>query len=112
MNLNKYWQDFCDKHNLDKSTPYDAWAFGRTDEEADSLANLVKRGIKTATTSAYELYEEDEKFPETGEYSIILNSKEKPVYIIQEKSVQIIPYNLISTEHAYYEGEGDRSYEY
>ena len=26
--------------------------------------------------------------------------------------MEIIPYDLISKEHAYHEGEGDRSYEY
>ena len=34
--------------------PYEAWAFG---EAADELADLVLRGIKTATCSAYDLYE-------------------------------------------------------
>ena len=32
---------------------YEAWAFG---EAPDKLADLVVRGIKTATCSAYDLY--------------------------------------------------------
>lgn len=108
--LKQYWADFCKKHNLDEKTPVEAWAFGATDQEADQLADLVNRQIKTATTSAYELYGKDEPLPQAGEYSIILNSRKQPVCVIQNKHVEIIPYNLISAEHAYHEGEGDRSY--
>ena len=40
---------------------YGFWAFG---EAPDKLASLVKDGIKTATCSAYDLYEaEDENLP-------------------------------------------------
>lgn len=112
ISIEKYWQNFCDKHNLNENIPYDAWAFGMTDEQADELANLVNQNIKTATTSAYELYDKDETLPQVGEFSIILNSVGQPVGVIQEKCVEIIPYNLISAEHAYHEGEGDRSYNY
>lgn len=112
ISIEKYWQNFCDKHNLNENIPYDAWAFGMTEEQADELANLVNQNIKTATTSAYELYDKNEPLPQVGEFSIILNSVGKPVCVIQEKCVEIIPYNLISAEHAYHEGEGDRSYNY
>ena len=54
ISIEKYWQNFCDKHNLNENIPYDAWAFGMTDEQADELANLVNQNIKTATTSAYD----------------------------------------------------------
>lgn len=109
--IEQYWQNFCKQHKINAETSYDAWAFGATDEEADRLADLVNRKIKTATTSAYELYG-DESFPKVGEYSIILNSSAKPVCVIQTKVVEIVPYEQISAEHAYHEGEGDRSYEY
>lgn len=110
--LKQFWQDFCQSHNLECDTPVEAWAFGATAEDADELAELVNRGIKTATTSAYELYDKNEKIPQVGEWSIVLNSKEEPVCVIQDKVVEIIPYDLISKEHAYHEGKGDRSYEY
>ena len=102
--LKQFWQDFCQSHNLECDTPVEAWAFGATAEDADELAELVNRGIKTATTSAYELYDKNEKIPQVGEWSIVLNSKEEPVCVIQDKVVEIIPYDLISKEHAYHEG--------
>ncbi len=102
--LKQFWEDFCQKHNLECDTPVEAWAFGATAEDADELADLVNRRIKTATTSAYEFYDKNEKLPQVGEWSIVLNSKEEPVCVIQDKVVEIIPYDLISKEHAYHEG--------
>ena len=89
---------------------YEAWAFG---EAADKLAELVIRGIKTATCSAYDLYGiEGEPVPEAGEYSVILDSKDEAVCIIRTTKVTVIPFNAVSEEHAFKEGEGDRSLEY
>ena len=71
------------------------------------------RGIKTATCSAYDLYEiEGEPIPEAGEYSVILDSKDEAVCIIRTTKVTVIPFNAVSEEHAFKEGEGDRSLEY
>ena len=92
------------------SGTYEAWAFG---EAADKLADLVVRGIKTATCSAYDLYGiEGEPIPEAGEYSVILDSKDEAVCIIRTTKVTVIPFNKVSEEHAFKEGEGDRSLEY
>ena len=92
------------------SGTYEAWAFG---EAADKLADLVVRGIKTATCSAYDLYRiEGEPIPEAGEYSVILDSKDEAVCIIRTTKVTVIPFNAVSEEHAFKEGEGDRSLEY
>ena len=39
--LKQFWEDFCQKHNLECDTPVEAWAFGATAEDADELADLV-----------------------------------------------------------------------
>ena len=89
---------------------YEAWAFG---EAPDELADLVVQGIKTATCSAYDLYRIDnEPLPEAGDYSIILNSREEAVCIIKTLKVYVTEFNKVSEEHAFKEGEGDRSLEY
>ena len=79
---------------------------------ADELADLVNKGIKTATTGAYELFEEDEEILKVGEYNIILDGLGNPICITITREVYILKYNLISSNHAFLEGEGDRSYEY
>ena len=89
---------------------YEAWAFT---EAPDRLAELVLRGIKTATCSAYDLYViNHEPLPCEGEYSVILNSDGEAVCIIQTLKVYVTAFHLVSAEHAYKEGEGDRSLEY
>lgn len=109
--IREYWKKFCLEKNISKDTYYEAWGFGKTKQMADELSALVNDGIKTATTSAYELYETGENIPQAGEYNIILNGSDEPVCITQTKVVYIMPYNLISPEHAWHEGEGDRSYQ-
>ena len=89
---------------------YEAWSFG---EVPDKLADLVLQGIKTATCSAYDLYLiNNEPLPQTGDYSVILNSNEEAVCIIKTLKVYVTEFNQVSEEHAFKEGEGDRSLDY
>lgn len=92
------------------SGEYTAWAFGGA---PDKLAALVKSGIKTATCSALILYElENEPIPARGDHSVILDSAGRAVCIIRTNKVYIGPFACASEEHAFKEGEGDRSLEY
>ncbi len=89
---------------------YEAWAFG---DDPDGLAELVKKGIKTATCSAYIFYEtEGEEIPKVGEYNIIEDSNENAVCITRTTKVYITAYDEVTAEHAFKEGEGDRSLSY
>ena len=89
---------------------YEAWSFG---EAPDKLADLVLQGIKTATCSAYDLYQiNTEPLPQAGDYSVILNSSEEAVCIVKTIKVYVTEFKNVSEEHAFKEGEGDRSLEY
>ena len=89
---------------------YEAWAFGGA---PDKLADLVRKGIKTATCSACVLYElEKEEIPKEGDYSVILDSNENALCIIRTNRVYIESFDKVSAEHAFKEGEGDRSLAY
>lgn len=82
-------------------------------KEADKLADLALRGIKTATASGKELYTlENEPLPVAGEYSVLLDGSENPVAILLTTKVEIIPFSKVPAEFAYLEGEGDRSLAY
>ena len=88
----------------------DAWAFG---VEADYLAELVLMGQKTATSSAFDLYAVgNEPLPKENELSVILDSKENAICIIETTKVEVIPFKEVSEKHAYKEGEGDRRLTY
>ena len=92
------------------SGSYEAWAFG---EAADKLADLVVQGIKTATCSAYDLYQiNNEPLPKEGDYSVILDSSGEAVCIVKTLKIYVTEFKNVSAEHAYKEGEGDRSLEY
>ena len=109
MTGKELWNQFKKKNNI-SDCDYEAWAFG---VDADMLANLVLIGEKTATASAFPLYEsEKEPLPEVGEYSIILDSKDNAVCIIKTAKVYVVPFKEVTAEHAYKEGEGDKSLEY
>ena len=89
---------------------YEAWAFGGA---PDKLADLVVRGVKTATSSSLELIRyEGERMPEPGDYSVILDSKGQAVCIIRTTRVYVEPFARVTQEHAFKEGEGDRSLDY
>lgn len=90
------------------------WHFGgKGSGLEDELADLVAKGIKTATCSWYEIFQiEKEPLPKVGERSYILNSKDQPVCIIEITNVVIKPFLEVDEEFAYLEGEGDRSYSY
>ncbi len=89
---------------------YEAWAFGGA---PDKLAELVLKGIKTATCSAYDLYlAENEPMPKAGDYSVILNSEGRAVCIIRTTKTYVAEFDEVSAEHAFKEGEGDRTLEY
>ena len=89
---------------------YEAWSFG---EAPDKLAELVVRGVKTATCSAYDLYQiNGEPIPKAGDYSIILYSNGEAACIVRTLKAYVTEFNSVSEAHAFKEGEGDRSLEY
>lgn len=74
------------------------------------MAQLVLKGIKTATASAYDLYELDqEPLPQVGTYDVVLDGQGQAVCIVHITKVEVLPFDQVSAEHAYKEGEGDRS---
>lgn len=107
--ISKFWNDFCQKHQVSPNALEGAYAYGANSHDADVLSDLINRKIKTATTS---IYDSSEDVPTVGMYSIVLNGKNEPVCVVQNKTVEIMPFKNVSAEHAYLEGEGDRSYEY
>lgn len=108
MTAEQMWKAFSEKSGI--SAEYDAWAFG---DDADTLAELVLKGTKTATCSAQPFYElEGESLPREGEYSVILDSRNQAVCVIQTTRVYQISFEAVTAEHAWKEGEGDRSLAY
>lgn len=109
MTAEELWNEYAQKAGIEH-TNYEAWAFG---DAADELAELVNNGRKTATASAFPLYElEQEPLPRAGEYSVILDSGDQAACVIRTDRVYVMPFREISEEHARREGEGDLSLVY
>jgi uncharacterized protein YhfF len=92
------------------SLPPPAWAFGATPEEADESLRLVLSGSKTATAGALWDYEDaGEELPTPGALGIVTDGRGVPHALVVTTEVEVVPFDEVSAEHAYLEGEGDRS---
>lgn len=93
---------------------YDAWHFCADEKNANELGDLVNKGIKTATCSLDYWYDVDEEEvrPEVGDHSVITDWDGKAICIIKTTKAYIKPLKDVDADHAYKEGEGDRSYEH
>lgn len=90
-----------------------AWHFCADEKNANELAELTFKGIKRGTASLKYWYEvEDEKIPEEGDLNIITDWEGKPVCVIKNEKVSIIPFRDVDKDFALREGEGDKSLKY
>jgi uncharacterized protein YhfF len=76
----------------------------------DQLVAAILNGAKTSTTGLVVDYEyEGEALPEVGQRSVVIDSEERPVAVIETTEVRVVPLAEVDLEHAIDEGEGDRS---
>ncbi|MEL0539204.1 ASCH domain-containing protein [Staphylococcus debuckii] len=110
MTIEEYWKTFVSCQPEYQNESYTAWQFG---VDPSDLADLVKRGIKTATTSGLAFYSaEQEPLPKVGDLSMVLDAQDNPICIIKNTKVYQVPFSEVSEIHAYKEGEGDRTLSY
>ncbi|MEG0267642.1 MAG: ASCH domain-containing protein, partial [Carnobacterium sp.] len=107
--IEKLWENF----KLQNSTlpdNYNLMTFGDTQDKANQSAALVLEGLKTAKTSLLLDYQRSEKsVPQEGSYSLILDGNNQAIGIVQLLKIAILPFDEVSDEWAYEEGEGDRT---
>lgn len=90
----------------------DAWGFGDNPELVDELLSYVLNGIKRTSTSLVKESElEGWPIDKVGDYNIILNGQDKPAVVLKNVSVRRVKYRDVDADHAYWEGEGDRTLE-
>jgi uncharacterized protein YhfF len=111
--IRRFWQSYVDTLPKGSEKPpddYQAWSFGNTLEMADELGELVRLGKKTATASLVWIFEEGlELYPKVGDYHVVLDRRDRPICIIQTTELSVHAFDEVGEEHAYLEGEGDRS---
>ncbi len=70
-------------------------------------------GQKQLLPQPMDLYAVDnDPLPEVGSYDVVLDSKDQAVCIIQIKKVSVVAFEEVSEEHAFKEGEGDKTLAY
>ena len=112
----KFWRNYLDSlpPDLDQEPKLSGvFSFGDSKKLADELVALVRQGIKTATCSALIGCEKDKiPLPQKGDLSIVLDGNGDPILVIETVGVVILPFNEVSEQFAFEEGEGDRSLAY
>lgn len=89
-----------------------AWQIGDSPELANALADLVIKGLKTASCGSLASYQQEAFAPRIGSYNIILNGEDVPVCVIRLVSMRLVRFCDVTAEFARKEGEGDLSLAY
>lgn len=78
----------------------------------DQLVAAILSGAKTATTSLLTGYErEDEPLPKVGGQSVLVDSGERPVAVLESTDVAVLRLSEVGPRHAADEGEGHTTVE-
>ncbi len=86
--------------------------YGNSRESSARLIDLIINGEKRATTSLWWSYEvEGEPLATAGTIEIVLDWDERPVAILRYMDVFVVPFNEVTADYAFAEGENDRSLE-
>ena len=89
-----------------------AGQMGDSPELASELADLIKKGIKTASCGSFASYQQEESAPRIGSYNIILDGQNVPVCVTRLVSMRLVRFCDVTEAFARKEGEGDLSLEY
>ncbi len=108
--VERYWRSSMSKLEPGDSPPksYDSGHFGDTEELANKLAELVRTGGKTSTSSLVWTYEaEGWKRPVARDVVVVTDWGGRPSCIIEVTEVAVRPFGEIDERFAYEYREGD-----
>jgi uncharacterized protein YhfF len=108
--VDAFWQRFLVAYS-DKTARYcDAQQFGDGVAMGNELADLIMRGIKTATCSClWEWQAEGESLPAIGTLDILLDGEQRPCAVIELVELTICAFEDVDAQFAFDEGEADRT---
>ncbi len=108
-----FWNEFCEISGTNPEIYYQTWYFGNTSEMARNLAELVLRGDKRGTATLLESAKlSPESAPILDVHSVVTDFEGSPMCVIQATEIQNVPFNEVTSEFAFEEGEGDKTLEY
>lgn len=108
-----FWQTYlstCPDSTQPKLDPEPVWRFGSTDEDATSVGQLVKQGIKIATSGLlWEMEHDRLPLSQVGDLAIVADGAEEPLCIIELTEVVVKPFNEVDQQFAVDYGEYGRT---
>ncbi len=113
--IEQFWENYLLTLPLNErgQTYFEASSWGNSAELADSIAILVRSGIKTTTSSLLWAQQiEQWAIEKPGDKSIVVDSKNHPVCIIEIERIFIQPFNQVDADFVYKYGEGDRTMQF
>lgn len=108
------WGDYLDKHleHAFVDTPQVKY-FCNNEQDANECSELVKKGIKRATScSLLGMQYRKESLPKIGDFIVVTNWEGQAQCIVRITKVTLKPFFAIDTGYAQREGEGDKSLVY
>jgi uncharacterized protein YhfF len=97
--------DEIDVGGRHSNLPIAEFAFGGS--LRDRLVGAILDGHKVSTTALVIEYEtEQEPLPQPGRRSVVIDSKNRPVAVIETTSTLVVPLAQVDLAHAIDEGEG------
>ncbi len=110
-----FWQDFL-SHQPDPEDAarrfYESFKIGNSQASADFGADLILKGIKTATSSLLLEYQTENRAPpQAGSLSIVENGNNEPICVVETVEIVIKPFSEVDAPYAYDYGEWDRTLE-
>ncbi len=109
----KYLNNFLDSlppNDRAHYTSFSAYYFCGDKKNANICADLIQRGIKTATCGLKYWYEEGgEEMPQVGHLVVVTDWDGNPTSIIEITSVTESRFSQVTQKFAHAEGEGDRT---
>lgn len=111
---NAYWQSYLANSRFKDMPGLVVSAFQPGDaRNCDELLDLYLAGKKTAGSGLVKDYEKaGDRLPQVGDFSILLDSQQKPRAILRTIKVIIQSFDCVNDEVAEAEGEGDRTLAY
>lgn len=108
------WGDYLDKH-LEFAfvdTPMVDY-FCNNEQDANECAELVKQGIKRATShSLLGMQYRKEPLPKIGDFIVVTDWEGQAQCIVRTTKVTLKPFFAIDADYAHRQGEGDKSLTY
>ncbi|HUN21519.1 MAG TPA: ASCH domain-containing protein [Anaerolineales bacterium] len=107
--ISHFWNTFLKSLPDGEELTYASqFAFGDSPQLADTLAQLVLVGKKTATCDSLWAYQANgESLPQAGSFHILLDGAQKPLAVLQTTQVEICNFDEVSADFAANEGEDD-----